>query len=313
MVGGPSADGHLVSGTVLGALAAGLVVALALVVRAAGAAARVSLVATRLQGRPPGRAWAGLALSALPAPPDRLVRALAAAGLAVDARMIWGAWLSTAALALLGALVAAGPGLALVAVLVTVVGPAVALRAASGRAERQLEDDLPEALEAMARALRSGASLRQAVGEASATIPGTLGADLGRVAGEVAQGGVLTEALDRWAERRALPGVRLATSALGLGAETGGAQARALDGVAATLRSRLGVGREVRALSSQARLSGVVITLAPLGFSALAAATDDRTAAFLLGTPLGLICLTTGLALDGLAALWMQRLSRVEA
>ncbi|MDQ3306302.1 MAG: hypothetical protein M3535_10075, partial [Actinomycetota bacterium] len=65
------------SGTGLGTLAAGLVVALALVVRAGGAAARVSLVATRLQGRPPGRAWAGLALSALPAPPDRLVRALA--------------------------------------------------------------------------------------------------------------------------------------------------------------------------------------------------------------------------------------------
>lgn len=116
------------------------------------------------------------------------------------------------------------------------------------------------------------------------------------MAHEASHGRALTAALDQWPEHRPLPGVRLATSALGLGAETGGAQARALDGVAATLRSRRAVGREVRALSSQARMSGVVITLAPLGFSALAAATDERTASFLLATPLGLFCLATGLA-----------------
>lgn len=83
--------------------------------------------------------------------------------------------------------------------------------------------------------------------------------------------------------------------------------------MAATLRSRLGVVREVRALSSQARFSGVVITLAPLAFSALAAATDERTAGFLLRTPLGLFCLGAGLALDAVAALWMMRLSRIDA
>ncbi len=301
------------AGLSLGAAVTALVLASALVLRAAGRAGRATQVATRLGGRPPARIRVRFTAAALPTPPARLVRAAADAGLGVDARGAWSAWVAVVAVSVLTALVLAGPGLALVAGLATVAGPVGALGAVSGRADRLLEDALPEALEAMARALRSGASLRQAVGEAAAATPGALGADLGQVADEVAHGAVLSEALERWAERRMLPGVRLATSALGLGAETGGAQARALDGVAATLRSRLAVGREVRALSSQARLSGVVITLAPLGFSALAAATDDRTAAFLFGTPLGLACLTTGLALDGLAALWMRRLSRVDA
>ena len=105
--------------------------------------------------------------------------------------------------------------------------------------------------------------------------------------------------------------MRLGVAALCLGAETGGAQARAVDGVAATVRERLAVAAELRALSSQARISALVIGLAPIGFGAFAAATDPRTSAFMLHTPAGLILLATGLVLDGLGWLWMQRLARV--
>jgi len=82
--------------------------------------------------------------------------------------------------------------------------------------------------------------------------------------------------------------------------------------VAETLRGRLAVAAEVRALSSQARLSGLVIALAPLVFSALATATDARTADFLFRRPIGLACLVAGLGLDACAAAWMVRVCRVE-
>ncbi len=297
----------------LGALVAVLMMAVASAARVATAGGRRSLVTRRLGGGAVAPVGRGTWLDALPRVPAQVARRLESAGLVIDGRRVWAAWLATVAVTVVVAFLAGGVGLGLVAGLTTTVGPLVALGAASGRADRLAEDGLPDALEAMARALRSGASLHQAVGEAATTTPGSLGVDLGDVAHEASHGRALTDALDRWAMRRPLPGVRLATSALGLGAEAGGAQARALDGVAATLRSRQAVGREVRALSSQARMSGAVITLAPLGFSALAAATDERTASFLLATPLGLVCLTLGLALDGAAALLMQRLSRVEA
>ena len=107
--------------------------------------------------------------------------------------------------------------------------------------------------------------------------------------------------------------MRLGVAALCLGAETGGAQARAVDGVAATVRERLAVAAELRALSSQARISALVIGLAPIGFGAFAAATDPRTAQFMLHTPAGLALLVGGLILDALGWLWMQRLARVAA
>jgi tight adherence protein B len=69
----------------------------------------------------------------------------------------------------------------------------------------------------------------------------------------------------------------------------------------------------VRAQAAQARLSGLVIALAPLAFGALAAGTDRRTAHFLLHSPFGSGCLAAGLALDGLAAWWMHRITAVAA
>ena len=165
----------------------------------------------------------------------------------------------------------------------------------------------------MARGLRSGGSLRQAIGEAAAVTPGPLGADLRLVVAVADRGTPLVEALESWGERCPRPGVRLAVAALCLGAETGGAQARAVDGVAATLRERLAVAGEIRALTSQTRASMFVIAAAPLAFCVFASATDARTSTFLFRSPIGLACLAAGLSLDVVGGFWMRRLCRVTA
>ncbi len=295
-----------------GAFAGLLTLASAVALRAAAGAHRRHLVGRRLvlvgsnHEIPLGTAVR------LPQPPRWLLIRLASAGVELDARPLWATWVGAGAVVTGTAAATGGAGLAAVAVVALVVVPLVALAVGAGKADRRLEEALPGGLEAVARALRSGASLVQAIAEAAATTPGPLGAELRRVTTAVDNGEALVAAIDAWGRLHASAAVRLAVSALGLGAETGGAHARAIDGVAATIRSRLGVNREVRALSSQARLSGMVITLAPVGFAVLATATDPRTADFLLRTPLGLTCLSTGLALDGLAALWMRRLARID-
>ena len=281
-------------------------------VRAAVTAGRRRAVVRRLP-TPDRLAGAGVLRRPLPRarPPARVADALADAGLVGDPADVWTAWLAGMGVATSGGLVG-GPALAALAVGALTVATLAALRARRGRADADLERALPGALEAVARGLRSGASLNQALHEAAATTRGRLGMELRQVTAEAGHGAGLVEALDRLASRRPLPGVRLAVAALCLGVETGGAQARAVDGVAVTMRERLAVAAEVQALSSQARVSALVIGIAPLGFGAFAAATDPRHARFLLHTPLGLAFVATGLVLDGLGWLWMQRLSRVD-
>jgi tight adherence protein B len=229
----------------------------------------------------------------------------------LTAQQAWAAWVGAGCLAVLAGAAIGGPVLAAGGAAAAVVAPPLLLRSSRGRAATRAETALPAVLEDVARGLRSGASLRQAVSEAAASAPGTLGDELAAVAAATGRGVPLVHALEEWAARSPRTGVRLAVAALCLGAETGGAQARAIDGVAATLRERLAVAAEVRALSSQTRASMLVIAVSPLAFCAFASATDPRTSAFLFRTPLGVGCLAAGLGLDVAGALWMRRLCRV--
>lgn len=287
------------------------VIAVGAGVRAAVAAGRRRAVVRRLRagggGAKARRRWT----PPLPRPPDRVVTALGDAGYGGDPAVAWAGWLAGLAGTLVGGMLAGSPALGVLAAAALALGALALVHSRRGWADADLERALPAALEAVARGLRSGASLGQALSEAATTTSGRLGTELRRVSTEAGHGTSLVAALDRFALRRPLPGVRLAVAALCLGVETGGAQARAVDGVAVTMRERLAVAAEVQALSSQARVSALVIGLAPLGFGAFAAATDPGHAHFLLRTPLGLGFVTVGLVLDGLGWLWMQRLARV--
>ena len=300
------------------------VVAMGAAARAAAGANRRSTVVVRLPSAP----LAGERRLRPPPPPTWLEGGLADAAVDLPAATVWAAWLAVIVGTAVVATLASGVAVAVLGVVVAAGVPLVALRARRGRADARVEKDLPLALEAIARSLRSGASVRQAIAEAANPIGGggggggggpgrarrgRLQAELATVADQVAHGAGLVEALEALSARRPGPGVRLAVAALCLGVDTGGAQARAVDGVAATMRERLAIEAEVRALSSQARMSALVIGLAPLGFGAFAAATDPRTSQFLLHTPGGLALVAVGLLLDGAGWLWMQRLCRVTA
>lgn len=204
-------------------------------------------------------------------------------------------------------LVVGGVRLALMAIAAIAGAGVVAWRGAPARRDRAFEAGLPEVLEGVARHLRAGGSLAQAIAAVEPEEPPELVEEWRRVVRDMPAKGAVA-ALDHWAGR-GRPSVRLAAAALALAAETGGSPARAVDGVAATLRSRLALADEVRALASQARASAAVIVVAPLAFGALAGATDDRTARF-FASPAGTVVLVAGVVLDLVGAAWMARLCR---
>jgi len=234
-----------------------------------------------------------------------LVEALASADFALDGDMVWTAWSALVGVGVLTGLGADRLALSVIVLSAVTAGAWGVVRARRGRSDEAMEAALPGVLEGIARNLRAGSSLSQAIAEVAGETRGLAWANH--------HGLGLVNALEDFVRRCPLRGVRLAVAALALGAETGGAQARAIDGVATTLRDRISLAAEVRALSSQARMSALVIALAPVGFAAFASATDARTSQFLFGTDAGLVLLAGGLGLDGLGALWMNRLSRIAA
>jgi tight adherence protein B len=182
-------------------------------------------------------------------------------------------------------------------------------RLAASRMWRRFDERLPEGVAAVARSLRSGASLRQALAEAAASSPQPVAAPFAEVLAAADAGRSLPDALDDWARRCPRRNVRLLVTALSVAHDTGGASAQAVDGVAATLRRRQAARAEAAALATQARTSAYVLAGVPLVVCVFALATGGASARFLLGTPVGLGCLALGLALDAAGAWWMLRIT----
>ena len=197
--------------------------------------------------------------------------------------------------------------------------PSVVLRRAETARRRRRRDTaivaaLPDVLERVASNLRAGAAPLPALqeGAGGADLPEPLAADLAEVI-ERAGDGELAVALDCWASERPLPAVAAVAAALQVAVGAGGPAAPALDGLAAGLRDRHDAAAEVTALSAQARLSAIVVGAAPIVSLALSLLVDPRVAPTLIGTAPGRACLLTGIAMEGLAGIWMHRIVRCGA
>ena len=284
---------------------------LSLVVVLAGPLGAAALVAAarRAEAAERARALTRSARWRLPAGVRRrLVAALADADVDLGPEPAVELWAGAAALAAVVG-VALSPGVAIPAVLLVVAGGPIALVLARGRALRRFSAELPEGLEHMAAHLRGGGTVAQGLA-VLAEGGGPLAADLRRVTARTGLGLALPEALAVWPVERDLPEVRAATGALVVASGMGGRSAAALDGLAASLRDRLGIAAEARSQSAQARLSAIVVGGAPLVFVAFTAMVDPTAVELLVGTGVGRVCLALGLGFEALAALWMRRILR---
>jgi tight adherence protein B len=181
-------------------------------------------------------------------------------------------------------------------------------RALARRHRRQAQ--LPQALDRLAASLRSGSSLPMALDEAGAALEAPIGRELAALGRDAARGRAVTDALDGWSRHHGDAGTRLAATALVLATIVGTAPARAVDGVAATVRERLDLAAERRVLAAQARTSALVLSVAPVAFAVVLVIGDTAAARFLLGSPLGWVCLAAGTGLDVGGAWWMAQLTR---
>lgn len=221
---------------------------------------------------------------------------------------------SRAMWALLGAIVGwlvIGPFAALVAALIGGIVHASRARRISRARAAAMDEGMADGVRAIAAGLRAGLSVPQALRFAAAEATPPLDGTLAELVDAADVGEPLDDALHRWAMQVGTPDARLVEGVLGLHRRSGGDLPRVLDRVAETLRDRRAVAREVRALTAQARLSGAILGLLPVGFFAFLWLTSRSDIEGAFRTPAGLAALGAGAVLELLAFLWIRRLLEV--
>jgi tight adherence protein B len=210
-----------------------------------------------------------------------------------------------------GALVAGPPGAAMGGIGAITIPVVRARRKMARRAER-MQEQLAEAVSVIAAGLRAGQSLLQAISLAADEVGAPLGTTLRELADRVALGVPFPRSLAGWVAEVRVAEARLIAGVLSLQRRTGGDLPVVLDRLAHTLRDRKAAAREVRSLTAQARLSGAILGLLPIGFFLFLSVTSRRDIAAAYHSSTGAMAIATGLLMQGAAFLWIRRLLRVE-
>jgi tight adherence protein B len=165
---------------------------------------------------------------------------------------------------------------------------------------------------AMADALSGGHSLRGAVHEAARGVPGAAGRELRRVSAELALGAPTDEALDAMRARVRSHRVDTVVAACLLQRRAGGDLARLLRESAHAFEDQARLEDDVRAATAQARFTGLLVVLLPLGGALLAELASPGYLRGLAGSFLTLWLGGLAVVLQVVAAVLIRRLARVK-
>lgn len=132
------------------------------------------------------------------------------------------------------------------------------------RRRKKMQAQFPVALDIFVRALRSGHPIASAVDLLTREMEDPIGSEFGLIGDEISYGAELTEALEDLADRWDLEDIRMFVVSLSVQNETGGNLAEILDNLSHVIRERASLYLKVRALSSEGRMTGWLLSALPV-------------------------------------------------
>jgi tight adherence protein B len=201
--------------------------------------------------------------------------------------------------------------------LIGIIGVVVGMGAAlvylvirRGKRVMVLQEQLPGALDMLARSLRAGQSLDEAFQVVGDRSPRPLAAEFRFCANQLAMGLSMPAVMRSLVDRVCLFDMRIFTTTLSVHRQTGGNVARVLERLAAVIRDRLSYRRQLRAITGAGRLSATIIaTIGPLLFLYLFYFHPQYLQA-MTESSVGQTLLTVAVSLEIIGLIWVARLLR---
>jgi tight adherence protein B len=191
-------------------------------------------------------------------------------------------------------------------------GPVVVLRTLRTRRLKAFEAQLPDTLNLLAGSLRAGYSFLQCVEAVSQETTDPMARELRRALAEARLGRPVEDALGDIAARMQSRDFEWSVMAIRIQREVGGNLAELLQTVSETMVQRARMRGEVKALTAEGRISGIIMGLLPvgLGLFMFTAAPDYIRALFASATGWAMVGGSTIMAVAGVA--WIQKIVRIE-
>lgn len=176
----------------------------------------------------------------------------------------------------------------------------------------RFEDQLPEALDFMTRALRAGHGLSVAMGMVGDELPDPVGTEFKTTFDHINLGMSFDDALAELADRIHSNDLNFLVIALTIQRKTGGNLTELLSTLSKTVRERIKLKGKIRVLASEGKLSGLMIGGLPFVLGTVLSIINPVYMSTLWTTPSGQKLVLAGLVMMLLGGLWMWKIVQIK-
>ena len=236
-----------------------------------------------------------------------LATALAVADISVNPAEFVALVAVVAVVAGLVGLLAGGPFVGLLVAFAVCLVVRVYVRRTTAKRRAAFADQLPDVLQLVTTALRSGYGLTQALDSVAEDAEEPARSEFAHVLVEARLGRDLSEAMRAIAQRMKSEDLEWVVAAIDINRDTGGNLSEILNTVGATIRERQRMARQVGTLTAEGRLSARILTVLPLVMALWQWRVNPENFA-LLTRGGGLVALVIGGILMLLGTIWIHRI-----
>jgi tight adherence protein B len=176
----------------------------------------------------------------------------------------------------------------------------------------KFEEQFPEGLDLMSRAIRAGHAFTTAMSMVADESPDPVGQEFRKSFDEQNFGLPLKDALNNLAERVPLLDVRFFVTAVLIQRETGGNLSEILDNLAHVVRERFKILRQVRVYTAHGRMTGYVLMALPAALGVVLSFINPEHMNLLFREPMGQMMLTGAVVMQVVGYVWIRRVVKIE-
>jgi tight adherence protein B len=195
--------------------------------------------------------------------------------------------------------------------LVLGVLPTLYVRRAKTKRMLKIENQLPDAIDLMGRAMRAGHAFPTALSMVGDEMADPIGGEFRILFDEINYGVNLQDALLNLLARVPSTDLQYFVVALLLQRETGGNLAELLDNISAIVRSRIKLMGEVRTLSAEGKLSAWILGLLPFCVAVVINIVNPEFMTVLWTDPVGLKMIYGAVFMMAFGVWWMSRIIKI--
>jgi len=186
--------------------------------------------------------------------------------------------------------------------------PFMYVKQMKARRLRKFEEQFPEAIDLIGRALRAGHAFTTGLAMAAEEIPKPVGEEFQLLYDRQNFGMPMPEALKTFAARIPLIDARFFVTAVLTQRETGGNLGEVLDNLGSVIRDRFRVKRQVRVLTAHGRITGWILAGMPPALAAVMMVVSPEHMKMLINDPLGVQMIVGALGLQVAGTLIIRKL-----